>query len=157
MNGDCAEISGITFEDIRVEVDAFNTCSKYQSTDETVYDLQNTIEIPALIRFSNPRFRSRGNFELWGVPEELLADIDLTGIRQGMIRDVVCRNLTVYYGEGVPLTGDGRYNAAILIHSILEGVRFENILVENVSVNGVRITEDTAVMDVRDTDGFVFR
>jgi len=157
MNGDCAEISGITFEDIRVEVDAFNTCSKYQSTDETVYDLQDTIEIPALIRFSNPRFRNRGNFELWGVPEELLADIDLTGIRQGMIRDVVCRNLKVYYGEGVPLTDDGKYNAAILIHSQLDGVRFENILVENVEVNGVRITENTAVMDVRDTDGFVFR
>ena len=156
-NGDCAEISDITFEDIRVEVDAFNTCSKYQSTDDTVYDLQDTIEIPALIRFSNPRFRSRGNFELWGVPEELLADIDLTGIRQGMIRDVVCRNLKVYYGEGVPLTGDGKYNAAILIHSILEGVRFANILVENVEVNGIRITEDTAVMDVRNTDGFVFR
>ena len=157
MNGDCAEVSGITFEDIRVEIDAFNTCSKYQATDETVYDLQNTIEIPALVRFSNPVWRSRSNFELWGVPEHLLCDLKLDDIRQGSIHDVVCRNLTVYYGDGVPMTDDGRYNVLVQVNSVREGVRFENILVENVVVNGERITKDTAVEYIREVDGYAFK
>lgn len=157
MNGDCAEISQITFEDIRIEYERYYTCSQYQDRDDTVYTQQNTIEIPALVGFSNPVWRSPDTVATWGIPGELLSPLDLSQVQSGMIHDVVCRNLTVYFDDAIPLREDGKYPLPIRIWSVREDVRFADILVENVVVNGVRLTEEMAVLEVRDTDGFVFR
>lgn len=157
MDGDCAEISDITFENIRVEYEQAYTVSQYQSTDDTVYTQQNTIEIAALVGFANPVWRSPDTVATWGIPDSLLTELDMDGIRAGVIHDVVCRDIAVYFDEAIPLREDGKYPLPIRIWSCREGIRHANILVENVSVNGVRLTEDTAVLEVRDTDGFCFR
>ncbi|MBR5446093.1 MAG: hypothetical protein IKV57_08215 [Clostridia bacterium] len=155
QNGDCAEVSDIVFEDIRVEYNSFDTNSQYQGTDDTVYDQYNTIQIPALISFANHRFRNPANAAAWGIPLDLLAQIDLTGIRQGMVRDVVCRNIRVYYDEAIPLR-DGKYNVPIYVHSCLGGIAFENIRISGITVNGTAVTKENAILGVdENVKGFV--
>jgi len=153
-NGDCAEVSDILFEDIRVEYNRFDTPEVYQHTDDMVYTAQDQISVPHLIRFGNPRFRNPGNTALWGLPGELLAKIDLTGITSGAIHDVICRNIRVYYDEGIPMLPDGRYNVPIAIYSCMDGVTHSRIHVSGVTVNGTPITTDNAVLAVSETEDF---
>lgn len=157
MDGDFAEISHITFEDIRIEYERYYTCSQYQHTDDTVYNQQDNIELAAIVGFSNPVWRTPEMVRSWGYPTDLMLSLDLSQVRSCVIHDVVCRNLTVYFDDAIPLREDGKYPLPIRIWSVRDGVRFENILVENVVVNGTRLTENTAVLEVRDTDAFSFR
>ncbi len=156
QNGDCAEVSDITFENIRVEYEPFYTLSQYQDTDETVYTNKDKLEIANLVSIANYRFRNPGNCTAWGLPSDLVNIPDLTDIVCGGVHDVNVRNITVYYSEGMPMR-DGRFACPIVIHSSLPGVRYRNITVENVTVNGVKLTEDNAILGVGETDNFIFR
>ncbi len=155
QNGDCAQVTGVLYEDIRVEYNRFDTDAQYQDADDTVYTRGDTIQIPALLSIVNYPFRNPGNAALWGLPTELLADIELSDIRQGSAENVVCRNIRVYYDEGIPMTADGRYNVPIVIHSCRDGVRYKNVRVSDVTVNGTPVTAENAVLHIDSVDGFV--
>lgn len=156
QNGDCAEVSDITFEDINVEYEPFYTLSQYQSTDDTVYTNQDKLEIANLVSIVNYRFRSTSNCSAWGLPDSLLASPDLNGITIGGVHDILIRNITVYYPDEMPRE-NGKCKVPIVTHSCLPDVRYYNITVENVRINGVRLTEDEAVLSVGETDSFIFR
>lgn len=152
QNGDCAEVSDIRFENIRVEYNAFDTREVYQATDEMEYGAENTQAIPRLFSVSNRRFRNPNNFAVWGVPETATYTPNLSGIESGGVHDVICRNIRVYYDEGLPLT-DGKYNIPISVHSVLDGVKYRNIRISDIAANGTAITSENAVLDVdADTD-----
>ncbi len=151
QNGDCAAVSEILFEDIRVEYNAFDTDARYQGCDEQIYDGEGTIQIPRLVSIMNFRFRSPEMVAAWGDPSDY---VDLTGIPQASVRHVVCRNIQVYYDEAIPLTEDGRYQVPIVVCSSVEGVRLADIRLENISVNGTPLSPANAVMDVREVDRF---
>ncbi len=151
QNGDCAAVSDILFEDIRVEYNAFDTDARYQSRDEQVYDGEGTIQIPALVSIMNFRFRAPATVAAWGNASDY---VDLTGIRQASVQNVTCRGIRVYYDDAIPLTEDGRYQVPVIIRSTVEGVRFADIHLSDVTVNGTPLTPDNAVMDVTGVDGF---
>ncbi len=157
QNGEEAEVMDVLYEDIRVEYNSFDTDAQYQDTDDTVYTRQNTIQIPMLLSISNHIWRTQHNEDLWGVPCKHPVTIDLTGVEQGCVHNVVCRNIKVYYDEKIPLTGDGKYNVPINVQSHRAGVVYRHILVENVEVNGVKLTPDNAVLWLNGVDGFVLR
>ena len=147
QNGDCAEIHDIVFENIRVEYNAFDTKEVLQRTDEQVYDAEDTISVPTLLYVGNPRFRSKATSKLWETPEERLCDLELGDIRYATVHDVICRDITVYYDEGIPKK-DGKYNVPIRIASVIPEVKHENILVSNVKINGEPLTEENAILDL---------
>lgn len=145
QNGDCAEIYDVLFENIRVEYNAFDTKEVLQKTDEHVYDAENTIAVPYLLRIENHRFRSKATSRLWETPEERLCDLDLSDIRFATAHDIVCRHITVYYDERIPKL-NGKYHVPIRVGSVLEGVKHENITVSDVTVNGELLTEENAIL-----------
>ncbi len=157
QNGEEAEIMDVLYENIRVEYNNFDTDAQYQSTDDTVYERQNTIQIPALVSISNHIWRTQSNEDLWGVPCKHPVQIDLTGVEQGCVHNVICRHITVYYDEKIPLTADGKYNVPISVQSHRAGVKHRDILVEDVTVNGVKIDETNAVLWLKEVDGFTLR
>ncbi len=152
QNGDCAAVSDILFEDIRVEYNAFDTDARYQSSDDLVYDGEGTIQIPALVSILNFRFRAPATLAAWGAPSDY---VDLTGIEQASVKNITCRHITVYYDESIGRTEAGHYRVPIVIRSDVEGVRYENIHISDVTVNGTPITPENADLHVADVDGFV--
>ncbi len=153
QNGDCAEVSDVLFEDIRVEYNAFDTDARYQASEEMVYDAEGTVQIPALLNVVNFRFRSPATLAVWGNPDD---GLDMTGIRSASVRNVTCRHIRVYYDEGISLTEDGRYRVPVIIRSYLDHVRYENIRMEDITVNGTALTPDNAVTDITGVDGFAW-
>ena len=51
---------------------------------------------------------------------------------------------------------DGDRYAYICIRSIVDGVRFSDISVSNITVNGKKATKDDFIINVNDTDNFTF-
>jgi len=170
QNGDCAEVSDIIFENINVE---YNLCDKrprIQQSEEQEYDAYDSIHVPALIKFGNPRFREAYANDTWKVPEKG-AELDLTGVEEAGIKNIVVNNINIYYDERIPLKNianempyydirenekDGDRYAGIFIRSVVDGVRFRDISVSNITVNGERATKDDFIIDVSDTDNFTF-
>ena len=153
QNGDCAEIYDILFENIRVEYNSFDTKEVLQRTDDQIYDAEHTIAVPYLIHIANPRFRTKATSNSWDTPLELLCEIDLSDIRYATIHDVICRDITVYYDEKIPKK-DGKYHVPIHVSTSVPNVKHENILVSNVTVNGILLTEENAVLDIRGVENF---
>ncbi len=146
-NGEVAEMSDILFEDIRVDYNNFDTWPIIQDGAHAVYDLWDRVATPSLFAAVNMR---------WNNEEKVATDLDLTGIVPSSIHDITCRNIRVYYDEGVPMTPDGKYNVLIQSESYLEDVRFYNITVSDVYVNGVKMTAEDLPVKVVRTDNFIF-
>ncbi len=108
---DRAYVHHVSYDDIRVEYSRYDQKSVYQSSDDMVYDPGDEPAHDHLLRCSL-------NCGLWS-PDMI----------PGQIRDVLCRNITVYKDDEVPAPEclfDG-YDAQ---HTI------ERVRVENVTLNG---------------------
>lgn len=146
QNGDCAEISDVLFENIRVDYNSYDTPEVLQTSENMVYNAADKVAVPTLIGIFNYRFRSKENSERLGYPAGGGPDIDLQGIRQGCAHDITYRNIAVHCDEDMPKK-DGKFLVPIVIKSSLENVSFYNICISNITVNG-------EVMDcVVDTSG----
>lgn len=155
QNGDCAEVSDIVFENINVEYNSFDNVPVLQETEEQIYDRYGETFVPFLISIKNNRFRNEFYCDdTWGVPQNT-APIDLTGVKYACVHDVAVRNINVYYDEKIPKQ-DGKYNAPVYIDSLLDDVRFYNINVSNIKINGKKVTKDGIPVSVSDTDNFYF-
>lgn len=142
QNGDCAEVHDIRFENIRVEFNSFDTPEVYQRTDDMVYNAKDAVHIPHLIKIANKRFRNQHNAELWGVPLDLTAFVDLAGIKSGCVHDVTIKNIHVYYDTDIPAS-DGRYKVPVDITSSMEGVEFYNIGISNITLTPMKNGKQT--------------
>ncbi len=153
QNGDCAEVSDVLFEDIRVEYNHFDTAPQYQDSDDTVYTGLDSIQIPALLSITNDRFHTAACEALWGIPADWSYNIDLTGVRFATAHDITCRRIRVYYDPKIPLR-NGVYQVPIVIRSGVPGARHEHIHLWDVSVNGTPLTLENAILDISGVDDF---
>lgn len=144
-NGDYAEIQNVLFEDIRVEYNSFDTPQQYQHTDDEVYTRKDEKSVACLISIRNNKFRCKENIEMWGIPP-IPDDVDYEGVDCSSVHHVTVRNIKVYYDNDLPKC-DGKYNVSIIIHNFEEGASFHNITVEDIYINGEKITKETAVME----------
>ena len=155
QNGDWAEVSDITFEDIRIEYNAFDTEAVYQAADEMTYIAQDTVTAPCILSIANERFRSEDTENAWGDLGQKPDELDLTGIQVAGVHDITVKNIYVYYDEAIPKV-DGKYNARIDIHSSVEGVEFDNIYVSGVVINGKFVRGEEIVQSVSNVSRYVF-
>ena len=149
-NGDYAEIENVTFEDIRIEYNSFDTPEQYQHTDDEVYTRQNEKSVACLMAITNRQFRSKENTELWGLPPTP-ENINLDGVDSASVHHVTVRNIKVYYDEGIPKR-DGKYNVPIFVRNLVPGASFHHITLENIYINGEKLTKENAVLDLFGVD-----
>ncbi len=140
QNGDCAEIHHIVFEDIRMELEGFYTRSVMQNSDEQKYEAKDTLELAAIVSFVNPRFRDMDLYAGLG-----LQDFDI-GLKKGdkdyaSIHDIVVKDITVYADEKV-LAAKGTKCAYVQVINQIETTEYKNITVENVVLNGKKLSKD---------------
>ena len=132
----------ILVEDIRVEYESFHKMSQIQATEESVYTFYDQIMDSRLLDLNDDRYR-----KYWGKIGALhpLPDIDLSGIEYGSVHDILVRNIKVYYDERIPLK-DGKYNVPIEVYKVVPEIKFYNITLENITINGQRLTEENALL-----------
>ena len=151
-NGDCAEISDVTFENINVEYNCFDTEGQYQDTDDTVYEKQNKTAFPELIAIVNYKYRDPETVKIWEMPE--MPEFDMSGLTPRMIRDVRIDNIHVYYDEGMPLK-NGKPIIPIKIQSFCD-VQYQNIQIADLFVNGKKLSKSDAETKFEGTDEINF-
>ncbi len=155
QNGDYAEVHDVTFENIRVEYNSFDARHQLQKTDESVFENGNIVEIPCLISLGNKTFRNKAGIEMWSAdmnPD----DIDLSTVECGIAHDVLIKDITVFYDEGVPLDNDGKYDIKIKAVSYYDDCIYHDITVSKITVNGKEISESEANITLENTKNFVF-
>ncbi len=155
QNGDCAQLHDIVFENIRAEYNSYDTPEQYW-LNGALYQRGDEIGIPHLIKISNHHYRKEGQPDLYGGPPPDYSAIDLSDIEFGGVYNISYKDIKVYYDERIPKV-DGKYNLPIETKSHLEGVRYRNISVENVTVNGIPATSDDLILNIQDTDNFSFK
>lgn len=139
-DGDCAEISDIAFENINVEYNSFDTPPVYQENDEMKYLCEDRAFIPNLVCIFNPVWRSPESCELWGIPEKIQGELDLSGVKQKCVHDVTVKNINVFYDSLLPKK-DNEYDIRINVASTVPEVEFYNISISDIEVNGKSIGE----------------
>lgn len=141
-NGESAEMHDILVEDIRVEYESFYNAPQLQRDDDDVYTCQDEPMIPNLFDISDDRYK-----KYWGELGALNPHpkIDLSGIEYASVHDIVVRNIKVYYDEKIP-KNQGRYNVPIVIDKTIPEIKTYNILLENIIVNGTKLSSQNAVL-----------
>ena len=155
QNGDYAEVHDVRFEDIRVEYNSFDARHQLQRTDETVFENQGIVEIPYLLCLGNKTFRNKKGIEMWSADMDP-DDIDLSTIEAGIAHDVLAKNISVYYDEGVPLDENGKYDIRIKVCSYYDDCTYHDIKVSGIKVNGKEISESEANITLENTKNFTF-
>lgn len=155
-NGDCAEISDIRFENINVEYNSYDNHPLLQKNDESVYDLYDKEFVPDLISIDNGRFRNEFYCDdIWGVPKKH-APLNLEGINQACIHDVLIKNINVYYDEKIADV-DGKKNIIVDINpTYVDGIEFYNIHISGIKVNGIVMKKDDVILKVDKVKNFIF-
>mgnify|MGYP003294235103 CR=1 FL=1 len=128
-NGDYAEIHDVLFENIRIEFNGFDTASQYQSSDEVQYLNQDVISTPAVLCVNNSRFREE--YDLTKEFGEAVKSLKYISY----CHHITARNIYLYYDDRIPKV-NGKYNARICIDQIVEGTVFDNLVIENLFING---------------------
>lgn len=152
-NGDCAEISNVLFENISVEFESSYTVEVFQQTDDQEYGAENTIMPTYLIWVGNRNYRNEGPEWRKAIKPGSPVGLDLTGIRQAMNRNVVFRNINVYYDERIPRV-NGKYNLPICVTSIYPDITHDNVLISGVKVNGKPLRVEDAMLNVSGVTNF---
>lgn len=146
QNGDYAEVRNIRFENSRVEYERFHRPEVQQRTEEQKYDRQNETIRSCLLNIVNHRSPCNA----------VLVDAEAMGVPAAQVHDIVVKDITVYYDEAIPLE-NGKFQTPIHIESTVYGVKHYNITVENVSVNGVKLTEENTPLELSDVENFTLK
>ncbi len=135
-NGYTACVHNVRFENIRIEMNAFDTPQQLQENAEEQYLRENEIALPHVINVSNRRYDWSGSPFAKCVGNQV-------GDRSAWITDVSLKDITVYYDEGLPLK-DGKPILGVYIenHRAAEGAQLKNIRLENLVCNGRKIPEN---------------
>ena len=140
QNGDCAEIHDVTFKDIRIELENFYTAGHYQNSAQEKYDKHGELAVTAVAVIENPRFR-----ELYlkgqNGHQPLPYVVPQTDRRFASVHDVIFKDITVYLDQKILERIDVKNAIFVSINNKIERAEFNNIKIENLSVNGKRLTE----------------
>ena len=152
-NGECAEISDVLFENINVDFESSYTVEVFQHTDDQEYGAENTIMPTYLIWVGNRCYRDEGPEWRKDIKPGSPVGLDLTGIRQRMNRNVICKNINVYYDERIPRVS-GKYHIPIGVTSIYPDIVHDNVLISNIKVNGKPLRVDEAMLSISGVTNF---
>lgn len=139
-NGDCAEISNITFENINVEYNSCDTEPIYQKNDDMPYGAEHTVYIPELFSIINVLYRNPENCKAWSMPP-ITEKISLDGISSRNVHGVIVKNIHVYYDEELPLV-NSKPNIKGRILSTDDAPKFYDISISDIFVNGERVANN---------------
>ncbi len=145
-NGYTAYIHNVRFENIRVEMNAFDTPEELQKSEDMEYSRAGEVALPRVLAVFNNRFAWAGS------PVEKSAG-DRIGERCAWVTDVLFKDITVYYDEGMPLS-DGKPILGVYIENdrAQDGARFENIRIENLVCNGARVPCNAVDLHCKNAD-----
>lgn len=146
QNGDYAEVRNIRFENNRVEYERFHRPEIQQRTEDQIYDKENETIRSFLLNIVNHRSPCNA----------VLVDAEAMGAPAAQAHDILVKDITVYYDEGIALE-DGKYQVPIRIESVVANVAHYNITVENIFVNGVKLTKENALLELSDVENFVLK
>jgi hypothetical protein len=134
-NGYTAHVHNVRFENIRIEMNGFDTPEQLQESLDMKYTRQGKTALPRVINIFNRRYDWSGS------PYEKCVG-GRVGERSAWVTDVLCKDITVYYDAGLPLK-DGRPVLGVYVENYraAEGARLENIRLENLVCNGRKIPE----------------
>lgn len=153
-NGDFAEVSDVVFENISVEYNFYDTPTVFQEYEEMEYAPKETTCIAHLIKIMNELWRTAKARKEWNLPEPG-ENLDKTGLNCGMVSDITIKNIKVYYDERIPKP-DGKFNTPVFIKSFRDDIKFCNISISDVSINGEAIDESGIVAEIDVVDNFYF-
>lgn len=158
QNGDCAEVSDVLFENIRVEYNSYDQIPQLQKTDEDQYQDTKEFMIPALISISNYQFRQMEFYkrmpDIWK-KFDALQTLDFGDTPRSVVHDIAFRDIQIFWDESLP-SRNGEYPIPIKIHSSLPGVQYYNIAIFNVTVNAKPVQKEHLQMSVTETKSFTF-
>ena len=137
QNGDCAHVHDVTFENISMELESFYTKEILQKSEDQVYAPGDETSFAALMRISNNRFRQAyaflgvgsGNASSLGQPS--YAGVDRIRVK----------NVRIFADSEIMSRLDGRC-VTVKIRNIIPTTEYGDIDIENVVLNGRRLSED---------------
>lgn len=155
QNGDCAQVHDITFTNINVEFNAFDTPPVYQATDEMRYEKENETDVPMLINISNPPFRNKDNESDWGIPYSDYEEIGKKGAH-GTAHDITFTNINVYYDDALPRE-NGKPIVKMCFYSFFPEIIYSDVSIENITVNGERLKKEDVKFEQLAVKNFSFK
>ena len=134
-NGYTAYVHNVRYENIRIEINAFDTREQLQENLEMKYTRGNEIAQPYIFYIFNRPWGWEGS------PFEKSAGNRISE-KTAWVTDVLAKDITVYYDEGMP-TENGKPILPVRISNdrAEAGAKFENIRLENLVCNGKKMTE----------------
>ncbi len=146
QNGDYAEVRNIRFENNRVEYEYFHRPEIQQRTEEQTYDGQDKTIRSYLFNVVNHRSPCNA----------VLVDAEEMGIPAAQVHDILVKDITVYYDEAIALE-DGKFQVPIHIQSLVKNVVHYNFTLENIYINGVKLTQENAILEISEAENVVLK
>ena len=142
QNGDCAYVHDIRYEDIRIEWERFYTEDVIQTTDEEVYDKKGSLQLSNVFSIVNHRFRDGYRDvlpQLNNVPPYVRAEgsPEFAGVER-----VIAKDIRIYCDEKIFDRCAENEVVFVRVFNHIETSQYADITIENVSVNGKRLTKD---------------
>ena len=143
INGSCAAVHQITFENMNVEYQKSTHPDVYQESEEQIYDGYGKTGVPYLISISNPPYAIR--------TRNTNGAIRKVSSVFGKIYDVRFKNIYVFIEDEVP-------KPKINITSYDENTKIQEIIIENVYVNGNKQDEwDAFDVEIENAEAVVLK
>lgn len=136
-NGNFAEVHDVTFENIRIEIESFYTPPCGQQNDQQKYDRQNENHISYIAKIANHRIGSFYDF----LNEKSIYEQQMDKERYAAIHDVKVKDIYVYCDSALISKAKEKI-AKIALERIVPDSKFENIVFENIYLNGTKLSKD---------------
>lgn len=143
-NGDRATIHNVTFEDISVELESFYTPMQLQENQEQNYSLKDLTEKTEILRVENSRFREAYSF-ISDIGDGDKAKLGDKGYAAAF--DIKVKNVRIYADEKI-LSNMGTKCVKIHIYNKFPTTEYRNLSVENVFLNGNKLSRDDMLISV---------
>lgn len=147
QNGDCAQVHDIIFENIRVELESFYTPYVVQRSEDQVYNRHGEIEIAKILCIKNKRYRQKHAF--LGFSHEANSDVSIGDSRYASVHDIRVKDIQVYCDEKINQSY-GTQCVILEIHNYIPTSEYRDITVENISLNGKRLSAQDMCVTVEE-------
>lgn len=136
-NGNFAEVHNVTFENIRIEIESFYTPPLLQQSDEQQYDRQDENHISFVAKIANHRI---GDF-YDSLKENDIHKKQIDKERYASVHDIKIKDINIYCDLEL-VAKEGTKCAKIALEKIVTDSKFENIVFENIYLNGVKLLRE---------------
>ncbi len=141
QNGDCAEVSEIVFENIRVEMERFYTPYELQASEDAVYRQKDQIEIPLFLHVANVRFREQYDHlkegKAWKPYRRTEKDPAYASVH-----DICVKDLQILCDEEIFRRLPQKKVARLRLVNQVKDALYDCITVENVTLNGKHVSRE---------------